>query len=731
MLRFTLTSVNSALSDVCLASSVDIDKVQLFRSRGQQSAAIETLLQSNLDRETNLSEVLQSLQNMSQGLTQLELDKDIREAEDMAEEWIGEKHHSIQKFMLDIEASIVRLHELYGVNKTQKMEAAVQKMGLWRWWREPEVDAKTILEIEKLHPPTLSRILQEPKLATKSTRKLSFMVGDIARSISCNRAMRLAFRFIQMGLYTLNNALQEQTLRATNVQAQLNDDDCGAKAELEASKRRIEQLEAEKAQLKEQIAAQQLKIYTLQYTVRSGSAEQTVEQVTKSPLPQSLTMTEVPPALFKYTRLPPITTNKQKSKISAKEETKPELTESIVTVPFEDQPGRAGFRNSATRSPGDILKEIQSTVFRQDRVLENVDTCVLDLLDVDSSRVSTSSSDLFVEKPIRKSQRSVLKHQLTKSAGLQEDLERYRREMMDDRILETMMAGETYMVNMESQVTNLKLLRQAAVNGQISSELHCMAKDLVTSILDMEGMRLACLVEKFRVFKSLKQVSTTLNTRLRAARELKDGREMKKMYFFLTRLDGYRKRVLEGWTAKQAELDRNRKTCLAQMLYLFNEMRKDCKVYLFAPVPRPRTPTPILTVEPCKMTRPRNTVRRCHRLPSIAQAPPLVKAREETKLPALVTKGSGERCSRHVQLGGDHGEDPGLGGEISTLAWERLGIPQSELANVAREREDVLRDSGYIVFSVTAVLLMVKTEELARHVGLCYGRCSHVAVTRY
>ncbi|KAJ7983507.1 hypothetical protein DPEC_G00377370, partial [Dallia pectoralis] len=350
-LRFTLNSVNSALSDLCLASTVDIDKVQLLRSRGQQSAAIETLLQSNLDRETNLSEVLQSLQNMSQGLTELELDKDIREAEDMAEEWIGEKHHSIQKFMLDIEASITRLHELYGVNKTQKMEAAVQKMGLWRWWREPEVDAKTILEIEKLHPPTLSRILQEPKLATKSTRRLSFMVGDIARSISCNRAMRLAFRFIQMGLYTLNNALQEQTLRANNVQAQLNDDDCCAKAELEASKRRIEQLEAEKAQLQEQIAAQQLKIYTLQYTVRSGSAEPTVEQVTKSPLPQSLTMTEAQtPALFKYTRLPPITRNEQKSKISAKEETKPEVTEGIVTVPFEGQPGRAGFGNSATKS---------------------------------------------------------------------------------------------------------------------------------------------------------------------------------------------------------------------------------------------------------------------------------------------------------------------------------------------------------------------------------------------
>ena len=47
------------------------------------------------------------------------------------------------------------------------------------------------------------------------------------------------------------------------------------------------------------------------------------------------------------------------------------------------------------------------------------------------------------------------------------------------------------------------------------------------------------------------------------------------------------------------------------------------------------------------------------------------------------------KCSRHDQWGGDFGEDPGLGGDyISTLAWERLGIPPSERVNGARERED-------------------------------------------
>ncbi|KAJ7996497.1 hypothetical protein DPEC_G00237670 [Dallia pectoralis] len=91
---------------------------------------------------------------------------------------------------------------------------------------------------------------------------------------------------------------------------------------------------------------------------------------------------------------------------------------------------------------------------------------------------------------------------------------------------------------------------------------------------DMEGMRLACLLQKFTAFKSMKQVSKTLTIRMLAARELKDRRSMKKMYSFLTKLDVYRKQVLEGWSAKLAELKCKRKTCLAQMLYLFNEVSR-------------------------------------------------------------------------------------------------------------------------------------------------------------
>ncbi|KAJ8006436.1 hypothetical protein DPEC_G00109140 [Dallia pectoralis] len=66
--------------------------------------------------------------------------------------------------------------------------------------------------------------------------------------------------------------------------------------------------------LKEENAAHQLQIRRLRDTIMSGkqsSAEESLEQVMKSPMLQSLPLTEVTPALFKYSRLPSIA-NEQK-----------------------------------------------------------------------------------------------------------------------------------------------------------------------------------------------------------------------------------------------------------------------------------------------------------------------------------------------------------------------------------------------------------------------------------
>ncbi|KAJ8012528.1 hypothetical protein DPEC_G00043760 [Dallia pectoralis] len=325
--RVILDSVNSALASFRFASS-PIDEDQVLIMRAQQHSDIQSLMKSNLDQEADLSEVLQSLQDMSQGLT--EMDKDIPEVKDMTEE-----RPKIQKFMSDMEACFTRLHELCGLKNTQK-EAAGTSECVWRWWQDPK-------EMEKLQPPSVSRILMDPNLANQSRADLSLMVENIAEAMSCKAAMRMAFRFIQDGLHTLNMALQEQTLKVKNGQARLKAEDCIAKEQLEGNRRRINQLEAEKHQLQEAIAAQQFQIRKLQYTGKRGSAEDSL------PMSRSVLLTEVTPAPSKYVKLPPIARDEQKSIIHLPQ---------ILARAEEDHPVRAGFWDGSTKSPGDMHKQI-------------------------------------------------------------------------------------------------------------------------------------------------------------------------------------------------------------------------------------------------------------------------------------------------------------------------------------------------------------------------------------
>ncbi|KAJ7984336.1 hypothetical protein DPEC_G00361470 [Dallia pectoralis] len=61
--RVILDSVNSALASFRFASS-PIDEDQVLIMRAQQHSDIQSLMKSNLDQEADLSEVLQSLQDM-------------------------------------------------------------------------------------------------------------------------------------------------------------------------------------------------------------------------------------------------------------------------------------------------------------------------------------------------------------------------------------------------------------------------------------------------------------------------------------------------------------------------------------------------------------------------------------------------------------------------------------------------------------------------------------------
>lgn len=61
------------------------------------------------------------------------------------------------------------------------------------------MDARTIKRIQELQPPAAGVFLADVNLATKSATELSFMLLDVAKSLGCNKAMNLAFKFITVG----------------------------------------------------------------------------------------------------------------------------------------------------------------------------------------------------------------------------------------------------------------------------------------------------------------------------------------------------------------------------------------------------------------------------------------------------------------------------------------------------------------------------------------------------
>ncbi|KAJ7984397.1 hypothetical protein DPEC_G00362120 [Dallia pectoralis] len=127
---------------------------------------------------------------------------------------------------------------------------------VWRWWQDPK-------EMEKLQPPSVSRILMDPNFSQPVRADLSLMVENIAEAMSCKAAMRMAFR--------LGTALPEQ---------------------LEGNRRRISQLEAETS-ASGSGAAQQFQIQSPQpHQVREAAPIARDEQKSIIHLPQILAKAE-------------------------------------------------------------------------------------------------------------------------------------------------------------------------------------------------------------------------------------------------------------------------------------------------------------------------------------------------------------------------------------------------------------------------------------------------------
>ncbi|KAK6318737.1 hypothetical protein J4Q44_G00099480 [Coregonus suidteri] len=239
------------------------------RRRGEQINKIRDFLNSAVERETDLALLLDWLTEAQESLQTFENERERKkegEEEEVTSEWIEDIHRKLEMSINDTDGCIHRLRGLCqglfntDVKKTKKEEAALNKGGVWRWWREQKVDARTIKRIQELQPPAADVFLADVNLATNSATELSFMLLDIAKSLGCNKRMSLAFKFVTVGLQNLNQAFQERTKEAGKLLARvekLQSVDCGfelaqMKIQLGDSQIKMTKLEDELASVREQ-----------------------------------------------------------------------------------------------------------------------------------------------------------------------------------------------------------------------------------------------------------------------------------------------------------------------------------------------------------------------------------------------------------------------------------------------------------------------------------------------
>ncbi|KAL2104274.1 hypothetical protein ACEWY4_001142 [Coilia grayii] len=164
-------------------------------------------------------------------------------------------------------------------------------------------------------------------------------------------------------------------------------------------------------------------------------------------------------------------------------------------------------------------------------------------------------------------------------------LERYEKELLSEpeSILKDEGRGGKYQLRMECHLTNLRVLHQALLKEDISTELYCLAKDLIKYCMNINEMRLASLVRKFIAHQTLERVRSNLNARVFSAREHNDGLELRDLYMFLVKMEWYKSSVMKRWNARQMTIEDERQTCLAKILHLFRQFELDLGMTLVKP----------------------------------------------------------------------------------------------------------------------------------------------------
>ncbi|XP_058289462.1 protein FAM186A isoform X2 [Hylobates moloch] len=131
-----------------------------------------------------------------------------------------------------------------------------------------------------------------------------------------------------------------------------------------------------------------------------------------------------------------------------------------------------------------------------------------------------------------------------------------------------------YFVDVEAQKKNLILLNQAIKTCGLPSQLHTMARTLIIEIRHMDTVQLGYLFRKNNITKRLKAIQNTGK-----------GCEARNLHVMLSRLDDYRKKVMQVWTEKQKSLGQKRNQRLKKMIHVFNQLKKMYELNLSQPIP--------------------------------------------------------------------------------------------------------------------------------------------------
>ncbi|XP_051715607.1 uncharacterized protein LOC127494065 [Ctenopharyngodon idella] len=173
----------------------------------------------------------------------------------------------------------------------------------------------------------------------------------------------------------------------------------------------------------------------------------------------------------------------------------------------------------------------------------------------------------------------------------------------DDKLLHERMKGQTFVIDIEAQESNLKHLDRAFQNNNISSEMYNLCRGNINQTLQSVDLRLGCLLRRYIKHVQLKQLRKTLDENFKLTKNLKDGLAFKKVHSQLCKFDHFQKSVRKVWDAKQASTDETRRWCIARTAHLYQQMNSIHGLHLtgISCVQR-HVPVSLLTVTPVRFS---------------------------------------------------------------------------------------------------------------------------------